>query len=79
MKGQDAVSYKRHNKVYPFEDETSIEFFAQKNDTALFAYGSHSKKRPDNLILGSVLLSEVALRLLRPSAQGGCSTTTFST
>jgi len=42
----------RKNEVYPFEDITSMEFFGQKNDCSLFAYGSHSKKRPNNLIIG---------------------------
>lgn len=32
--------------------ETSLEFFCRKSDAALFAYGTHSKKRPNNLILG---------------------------
>lgn len=36
----------------PFEDPTSVEFLGQKNDASLFAYGSHTKKRPHCLILG---------------------------
>lgn len=36
----------------PFEDQSSIEFFSSKNDCSLLAYGSHQKKRPNNLILG---------------------------
>jgi ribosome production factor 2 len=42
----------RKNELYPFEDANSIEFLTSKNDCALFAVGSHSKKRPNNLILG---------------------------
>jgi ribosome production factor 2 len=42
----------RKNEIFPFEDVTSIEFMGQKNDCSLFAFGSHSKKRPNNLIIG---------------------------
>merc|ERR1712010_164264 len=36
----------------PFENNANIEFLCQKNDASLFAMGSHTKKRPDNLLLG---------------------------
>ncbi|KAL6046798.1 rRNA-binding ribosome biosynthesis protein rpf2 [Balamuthia mandrillaris] len=52
LKKPNGVKFSRHNAVRPFEDETSFEFFSQKNDCSLFAYGSHSKKRPHNLVLG---------------------------
>ena len=42
----------RKNEIHPFEDANSIEFLTSKNDCSLFAVGSHSKKRPNNLILG---------------------------
>ncbi len=29
-----------------------MEFFSQSNDCSLFCYGSHSKKRPNNIVLG---------------------------
>eukprot|EP00057_Strongylocentrotus_purpuratus_P034681 XP_796173.4 PREDICTED: ribosome production factor 2 homolog [Strongylocentrotus purpuratus] len=42
----------RKNIMRPFEDQTSLEFMSQKNDASLFAFGSHSKKRPHNLVFG---------------------------
>ncbi|XP_053566837.1 ribosome production factor 2 homolog isoform X2 [Bombina bombina] len=36
----------------PFEDQTSLEFFSKKSDCSLFLFGSHNKKRPNNLIFG---------------------------
>jgi len=45
--------FHRKNILRPFEDQTSLEFFSQKNDTSLMVFGSHSKKRPHNLVFGS--------------------------
>ncbi|XP_030453763.1 ribosome production factor 2 homolog [Syzygium oleosum] len=55
LKRESSVRYTRRNdNVRPFESggETSLEFFSQKTDCGMFVFGSHSKKRPDNLILG---------------------------
>lgn len=52
LKKHNAVMYKRKNILRPFEDETPLEFFSKKSDASLFMFGSHSKKRPDNLVLG---------------------------
>lgn len=46
------VHLRRHNAVHPFEDATPLEFLSQKNDASLFAFGTHSKKRPHNLVFG---------------------------
>jgi len=42
----------KRNLTRPIEDASSVEFLGQVNDASLFAYGSHSKKRPHNLVLG---------------------------
>ncbi|KAL2323133.1 hypothetical protein Fmac_027512 [Flemingia macrophylla] len=55
LKKNYAVKFSRKNdNVKPFEagGETSLEFFSLKTDCSIFVYGSHSKKRPDNLVLG---------------------------
>jgi ribosome production factor 2 len=42
----------RNNDILPFEDTNSLEFLGSKNDTGLIVLGSHTKKRPNNLIIG---------------------------
>lgn len=49
----------RNNDISPFEDASSLEFLTRKNDCALFMFGSTSKKRPDNLILGRIFEHEL--------------------
>lgn len=46
-------SFQRKNDITPFEDATSLEFLAPKNGCGLFVMASHSKKRPNNLVLVS--------------------------
>ncbi|KAJ4950030.1 hypothetical protein NE237_026862 [Protea cynaroides] len=55
LKKGSAIKYSRKNEsVRPFESggETSLEFFSLKTDCSLFVFGSHSKKRPNNLVIG---------------------------
>lgn len=55
LKRLEAVKYSRKNEsVQPFEagGETSLEFYAERSNCGLFVLGSHSKKRPHNLVLG---------------------------
>ncbi|OXB73982.1 UNVERIFIED_CONTAM: hypothetical protein H355_008841 [Colinus virginianus] len=52
LKKPFAVLYKKKNITRPFEDQTSLEFFSKKSDCSLFLFGSHNKKRPNNLIVG---------------------------
>jgi len=49
LKKPAAVNFTKRNTIRPFEDGSSLEFFAQKNDASLIVFGSHSKKRPNNL------------------------------
>jgi ribosome production factor 2 len=41
-----AQKFTKKNDIHPFEDPSSLEFFAEKNDCSLMVFGSHSKKRP---------------------------------
>ncbi|KAL7170380.1 hypothetical protein ACSBR2_035279 [Camellia fascicularis] len=55
LKKNDSVKYSRRNdNIRPFESggEASLEFFSLKTDCSLFVFGSHSKKRPNNLVMG---------------------------
>ncbi|EPS67718.1 hypothetical protein M569_07056, partial [Genlisea aurea] len=55
LKKKDSVKFSRKNEnIKPFESggETSLEFFSSKTDCSLFLFGSHSKKRPNNLVIG---------------------------
>jgi len=40
------------NPIRPFEDATSIEFLTRVNDSSIFCFGSHSKKRPHSIVFG---------------------------
>ncbi|PNJ39090.1 RPF2 isoform 3, partial [Pongo abelii] len=52
LKKPYGVLYKKKNITRPFEDQTSLEFFSKKSDCSLFMFGSHNKKRPNNLVIG---------------------------
>lgn len=52
LKKPHSTLYKKKNIMRPFDDPTSIEFFAKKADASLFLFGSHSKKRPNNIVIG---------------------------
>ncbi|KAJ3276732.1 rRNA-binding ribosome biosynthesis protein rpf2 [Terramyces sp. JEL0728] len=51
LKKPDAVMFSKRNDIHPFEDHKPFEFFSQKNDSSLFVFGTHSKKRPHNLTI----------------------------
>ncbi|XP_055695053.1 ribosome production factor 2 homolog [Lutzomyia longipalpis] len=49
----------RQNDIIPFENELPLQQLVQKNECSLFMFGSSSKKRPDNLILGRLFENEL--------------------
>lgn len=40
------------NDILPFENVVPVERFAKKYNASLFAFASHNKKRPNNIVLG---------------------------
>lgn len=52
LKKPDAAYLSRKNDFVPFEDSGLIEKLCQKKEATLFGVGSHSKKRPHNIVLG---------------------------
>ncbi|PHH75076.1 hypothetical protein CDD82_4602 [Ophiocordyceps australis] len=44
-----AKKFSKKNAIHPFEDASSLEFFAEKNDSSLLVFGSSQKKRPHAL------------------------------
>jgi ribosome production factor 2 len=49
----------RNNDITPFDDPNPLQHILNKMDSHLFFFGSHSKKRPDNLIIGRVFDNEI--------------------
>ncbi|KAA1475880.1 Brix-domain-containing protein [Dentipellis sp. KUC8613] len=49
LKRPDAISFSKKNPVRPFEDASSLEFWAAKNDASFFIVGQSTKKRPNGM------------------------------
>ena len=64
---------KKNNNIHPFENPESLEFLAGKNDCGVVVFGTHSKKRPNNITILRVydgrVLDMVELLLLVPTDQ----------
>ncbi|WWD21395.1 hypothetical protein CI109_105880 [Kwoniella shandongensis] len=75
LKRPEAINFSRKNDIHPFEDASSLEFFANKNDASLMVTGLHSKKRPHDLVFtrmfdGRVLdMIELGVEELRSMAE----------
>ncbi|XP_071803122.1 ribosome production factor 2 homolog [Asterias amurensis] len=59
LKKTDSNMLQRKNMLRPFEDRTQLEHFSKKFDSSLFLFGSHSKKRPNNLVFGRMFDHQV--------------------
>ena len=45
---------KKNENIHPFEDPSSLEFLALKNDCGVVVFGSHSKKRPNTITVSRI-------------------------
>lgn len=54
LKKPDVVQLKQYNDINIFENATPVEQFCRKHETSLFLMGSHTKKRPNNVVIGRV-------------------------
>ncbi|XP_071548316.1 ribosome production factor 2 homolog isoform X1 [Panulirus ornatus] len=52
FKKHEARLLQRRNPILPFDDILPVERLSQKHDASLFCLATHSKKRPNNIILG---------------------------
>jgi ribosome production factor 2 len=50
LKRPNVISFSKKNVVHPFEDASSLEFWATKNDASFFVIAQSTKKRPNDLI-----------------------------
>ena len=46
------VFMRNGHEILPFENIVPLESMSSKQDCALFCFGNHQKKRPDNIVLG---------------------------
>lgn len=59
LKKPHSISFSKSNTIRPFEDSSSLAFWASKNDASLFLVGSHTKKRPHGLVWARCFAGEV--------------------
>ncbi|KAG1758372.1 Brix-domain-containing protein [Suillus occidentalis] len=59
LKRPDAISFSKKNAIHPFEDASSLEFWAGKNDASMFLMGQSTKKRPAGLVLARMFDARV--------------------
>ncbi|EGR29115.1 hypothetical protein IMG5_162990 [Ichthyophthirius multifiliis] len=54
LKKINSLNFSRRHEIRPFEEIQQIENYCQKQDCAFFLFGSHNKKRPNNIVLGRI-------------------------
>lgn len=59
LKKPNAKPLSRSNDITPFDDPNPLQIVLDRVDCHLFFFGSHSKKRPDNLIVGRTFDNQI--------------------
>lgn len=59
LKKPNCKHLSRNNDMTPFEDPNPLQILLEKLDCNMFFFGSHSKKRPDNLIVGRTFDNQI--------------------
>ncbi|KAI9024050.1 ribosome production factor 2 [Hyaloraphidium curvatum] len=59
LKKPHGLLFSKRNDVHPFDDVTPLHFLSEKNDASLVVVGTHSKKRPSNLVFARMFNHEV--------------------
>lgn len=56
---QSVLLSRKHPEIYPFEKFETMQKILGKHDSNLYCFGSHSKKRPSNLVIGRTFDNEL--------------------
>ncbi|KAF9115219.1 rRNA-binding ribosome biosynthesis protein rpf2 [Mortierella sp. AM989] len=78
LKKPHAINFTKKNQIHPFEDQSNLQFFSQKNDASLFIIGTHSKKRPHTLTFARMFDHQL-LDMIEVSVEQGTPMRDFKT
>lgn len=59
LRRSTTVFFSRKNDIHPLEDASKVEILCSRNETPLFMCANHSKKRPNNLLIGRTYDNEL--------------------
>lgn len=59
LKKENSQKLHKKNEIHPFENKENLIFLAEKNLCPLFCFGTHSKKRANNLIFGRIYNKDI--------------------
>lgn len=59
IKREHSTYFSRRHDTHPFETTQEIEKYCRGADCSLFLFGSNSKKRPNNIVIGRLYENQV--------------------